>query len=327
MNISKIATLAGVSNATVSRFLNNGYVSQENREKIQKIIDETGYIPSAHAQTLRTKKTNLIGVILPKISSEAVSRIIEGTSKELTEAGYHILLGNTDLNIQKEIEYLNIFKNNQVDGIIFVATILTPAHLEVMEKIKVPIIVVGQQVEGYSCVYHDDFGAAYTLTKEFIQKGCKRIGYIGVTEKDIAVGYERKRGFMQALQDSGIEVQQELIKIGDFSEESGYQAINELMQLDKRIDGVFCATDKIAVGALEWMKEKQPEQIERIKFAGIGDSVLAKAISPKLASMHYYYKTSGKEAAKMLLDAMQSETKMIKEVKLGYELKLRESFK
>lgn len=327
MNISKIATLAGVSNATVSRFLNNGYVSQENREKIQKIIDETGYIPSAHAQTLRTKRTNLIGVILPKISSEAVSRIIEGAGKELTDAGYHILLGNTDLNIQKEIEYLNIFKNNQVDGIIFVATILTSAHLEIMEKIKVPIIVVGQQVEGYSCVYHDDFGAAYTLTKEFIQKGCKRIGYIGVTEKDIAAGYERKRGFMQALQDSGIELEQELIKIGDFSEKSGYQAIKELMQLDKRIDGVFCATDKIAVGALEWMKEKQPKQIEKIKFAGIGDSVLAKAISPKLASMHYYYKTSGKEAAKMLLDAMQSQTKMIKKVKLGYELKLRESFK
>ena len=95
MNISKIAKLAGVSNATVSRFLNNGYVSQDNRDKIQKIIDETGYIPSAHAKTLRTKKTNLIGIIVPKISSEAVSRMVEGISTTLSKEGYNILLGNT----------------------------------------------------------------------------------------------------------------------------------------------------------------------------------------------------------------------------------------
>ena len=325
MNISKIAALAGVSSATVSRFLNNGYVSQENREKIQKIIDETGYIPSAHAQTLRTKKTNLIGVILPKISSEAVSRMIEGISTELTEGGYHILLGNTDLDIHKEIEYLKIFKNNQVDGIIFVATIVTPKHLEVMEKIKVPIVVIGQEIAGYSCVYHDDYGAGYELTKEFIQAGCKHIAYIGVTEKDVAVGYERKRGYIQALQDAHIEVDEELIKIGGFSRESGYQGIEELMKTDKIIDGVFCATDNIAAGSIEWIKQHRPELFKNIRIAGIGDSMLSKVITPKLTSMHYYYKTSGKEAAKMLLEAMKQSNKVVKKVKLGYELQQRES--
>nr|WP_307991866.1 LacI family DNA-binding transcriptional regulator [uncultured Niameybacter sp.] len=325
MNISEIAALAGVSSATVSRFLNNGYVGQKNREKIQKIIDETGYIPSAHAQTLRTKKTNLIGVILPKISSEAVSRMIEGISMELTEGGYHILLGNTDLDIEKEIEYLNIFKNNQVDGIIFVATIVTPKHLEVMEKIKVPIVVLGQEVAGYSCVYHDDYGAAYELTNKFIQSGCKHIAYLGVTEKDIAVGYERKRGYIQALKDAHMEIDETLIKIGTFSGVSGYESIEELIKMDKTIDGVFCATDNIAAGAIEWMEKHEPTLFEHIRIAGIGDSKISKVITPKLTSMHYYYKTSGKEAAKMLLESMQESGKIMKTVKLGYELQRRES--
>ncbi len=83
MNINKIAELAGVSRTTISRYLNNGYVSEKNRKKIQKIIDETGYVPSSFAQTLRTKKTNLIGVILPKISSSTISRIVDGISTEL----------------------------------------------------------------------------------------------------------------------------------------------------------------------------------------------------------------------------------------------------
>ena len=109
MNINKIAELAGVSRTTISRYLNNGYVSEKNRKKIQKIIDETGYVPSSFAQTLRTKKTNLIGVILPKISSSTISRIVDGISTELKKDGYNVLLGNTDLDIEKEIDYLKTY--------------------------------------------------------------------------------------------------------------------------------------------------------------------------------------------------------------------------
>jgi len=189
MNISKIAQLSGVSKSTVSRYLNKGYVSEENRKKIQMIIDETGYIPSSYAQTLRTKKTNLIGVILPKISSETISRIVDGISSEISHHGYNVLLGNTKLSIEKEIEYLNIFKNNEVDGIIFVATVITQKHLDIMKNIKTPIVVVGQNVEDYSCVYHDDYGATYSVVEKLIKDNYKQIGYIGIKDEDIAVGF------------------------------------------------------------------------------------------------------------------------------------------
>ena len=96
MNINEIAWLAGVSRTTVSRYLNNGYVSEEKKEKIRKVIEETGYQPSTQAQMLRTKKTKLVGVVLPKINSDTISREVAGISDVLAKRGYQIILANTN---------------------------------------------------------------------------------------------------------------------------------------------------------------------------------------------------------------------------------------
>ena len=142
MNIIDIAKLAGVSKSTLSRYLNDSYLSEESRKTIQDVIDKTDFIPSTHGKILR-KKTNLIGMILPKISSETIRKIVDGVSEEVTKEDYNIILGNTDLNIEKEIEYLKIFRNKNVDGVIFVATIITNKHLEIIKQMKVPIVIVG----------------------------------------------------------------------------------------------------------------------------------------------------------------------------------------
>ena len=99
MNINEIAKLAGVSRATVSRYLNEGYVSEEKKERIRAVIEKTGYQPSTQAQTLRTKKTRLVGVILPKINSDTVSRMVAGISDVLSKNGYQLLLANTNNDI------------------------------------------------------------------------------------------------------------------------------------------------------------------------------------------------------------------------------------
>ena len=106
MNISMIAQLAEVSTATVSRYLNNGYVSEQKRKRIQAVIEQTGYTPSSSAQTLRTGRNNLIGVIVPKISSESVSRMVDGITEVVNNAGYQVLLANTGNNTEREMEYL-----------------------------------------------------------------------------------------------------------------------------------------------------------------------------------------------------------------------------
>lgn len=327
MNINKIAELAGVSRTTVSRYLNDGYVSEKNKEKIQKIIDETGYVPSSFAQTLRTKKTNLIGVILPTLSSSTISRIVDGISTEIRKDGYNVLLGNTDLDIDKEIDYLNIFKNNEVDGIIFLAKTITTRHLQIMEKLKIPIIIVGQNIEDYSCVYHDDYKASYFVVEELIKNNCKNIGFIGVGEEDIAVGKERKDGYINALIDNEININNEYIKIGDFSSESGFNNCKSLIEQNKDIDGIFCATDNIAVGAMDYLRSKNIDIPHDISIISIGDSKVSKVVTPKLSTVHYYYKTSGIESARLLMAKIKGSNKEVDKIKLGYKYIKRESIR
>ena len=183
MNINEIARLAGVSRATVSRYLNDGYVSDEKKAVIRKVIEETGYQPSSQAQMLRTKKTKLVGVIIPKINSDTVGRMVAGISDVLSRSGYQLLLANTDNNIEEELKYLNLFKDNQVDGILFIATMFTAKHRKLLKECKVPVVILGQRLEGYSCVYQDDYHAALKMTQALHENGDK-IGYIGVTDKE-----------------------------------------------------------------------------------------------------------------------------------------------
>ncbi|WP_042271836.1 LacI family DNA-binding transcriptional regulator [[Clostridium] dakarense] len=326
MNIIDIAKLAGVSKSTVSRFLNNGYVSEENRSKIQTVIDETGFIPSSHAKTLRTKKTNLIGVILPKISSETIGKVVSGISEETSNSGYNIILGNTDLNIEKEIEYLQIFKNKNVDGVIFVATIITKKHLDIIKDMKIPIVIVGQNVDGYPCVYHSDYESAYDMTKYLIKKGHRKISYIGVTKDDISAGLNRELGYKDCLKNNNLKINKNLIKIGEFSQESGYKNAKELIENNKGIDAIFCATYNIALGAMEYLKENNINIPYDISVCSIGDSKISNIISPRLTTINYHYEQSGVESAKMILDMISAKNN-INNIKLGYELKIRESVK
>lgn len=323
MNIIDIAKLAGVSRSTVSRFLNDGYVSEENKEKIQNVINETGYIPSTHAKILRTKKTNLIGVILPKISSETISKIVSGISNELSNYNYNIILGNTDLNIDKEIEYLKIFKNKNVDGVIFVATIITKKHLEILKSIKIPIVIVGQNVDGYPCVYHSDYEASYEMVKYLIKNNHKNIAYIGVNRKDVSVGVNRERGYEDCLIDNNIKLNKNIVKIGEFTQESGYVNTKELIE-NNNIDAIFCATANIAIGAMEYLKDNNINVPKDISICAIGTSKISNIISPKLTTVEYYYEESGVQSAKMILKALSEEVK-INSIKLGYDIEYRES--
>ena len=193
MNIAEIAQLAGVSRAAVSRYFNNGYISQEKREAIRKVVEETGYRPSIQAQTLRTKKTKMVGVIVPKVASASIGKIVEGLLSHLEGNGYQTLLAVTQNDPKKELEYLSAFHEKQVDGVILLATILSPEHKRMLKKISVPVVIIGQQLNGYYCVCHDDYHASYDLTKLFLEKGRKKLGYLSAIQQDKAVGAERRR--------------------------------------------------------------------------------------------------------------------------------------
>ena len=127
MTIKEIAQLAGVSSAAVSRYLNGGYVSGEKKDKIRKVIEETGYQPSAQARILRTKRACLVGVVVPKINSESISRITAGIESVLSTRGYQMLLASTDNDPAKELTYLKLFESYPVDGIILIGTVIAEA--------------------------------------------------------------------------------------------------------------------------------------------------------------------------------------------------------
>ena len=209
MTINEIAKMAGVSRATVSRYLNDGYVSEEKKERIAGVIAETGYIPSSQAQMLRTKKTGLIGVIIPKISSDSIGRMVDGIGEELAKEGYQLLLASTNNNEREEVRYLQTFRNNYVDGVILIGTIFRKEHRKALEELEVPVVILGQQYEGYACVYQDDCHSARDVA-ELLTKSCRHIAYIGVTPKDKAVGAARKKGFQTALSSKGLEPVAEL---------------------------------------------------------------------------------------------------------------------
>ena len=165
MTIKEIAKMAGVSSAAVSRYLNGGSLSQEKRESIRTVIRQTSYRPTAAAQSLRSKITDYVGVIVPKISSDAVSRVTAGITQVLSRQGYLCLLANTDNDPEQELTYLDLFESRSVAGIILMATVLSPRHQDAIRACSAPLVIAGQQCEGVPCVYHDDFNAAREITE------------------------------------------------------------------------------------------------------------------------------------------------------------------
>lgn len=322
VKMKDVAELAGVSSAAVSRYLNGGYISADKAERIKQAIELTGYVRSSQARALRTGSTKLIGVIVPKINSESVSRITAGIGQVLGRRGYQMLLANTDNAADRELEYLDLFQNHPVDGIVLVATMITDEHRRAIESCRVPIVLIGQNVEGAACVYHDDYEAAFELGHALAGRVDGKIAYIGVTEEDRAAGYDRRRGFEAGLRAAGNPLDAALIRLGSFTLDSGYGAARELLSVDPDVSFIACATDTMAAGALRAIDEVRGmgEGIHRV--SGFGDNAFLRALTGGIPTVHYGYLTSGVEATNMLLntlDGVEGESGL-KTLKLGHQL-------
>lgn len=317
MNIAEIAKMAGVSRAAVSRYFNDGYISEEKREAIRKVVERTGYRPSVQAQMLRTKKTKMVGVIAPKIASASIGKMVEGILSVLNESGYRMLLAVTQNDPNKELEYLAAFRDKQVDGIIFIATVFTEEHKSMLKNLSVPVVIMGQYLPGYCCVFHDDYHATYELTRAVIGKGRKLIGFIGAIQEDEAAGAARYRGFRDALCDTGLGSLIENYVTAAFTVASGYEKAKELLGKCGSLDAIVCASDTMAIGAVQYLQEQGIEIPGQILVAGHGDSEIARLMKPPLLTVHYSYERSGEIAVRILMELLGKQEKSIREVKLG----------
>lgn len=151
-------------------------------------------------------------------------------------------------------------------------------------------------------------------------KRCSCLCYAGVTLQDEAVGRGRQEGFWTALREAGREMDESLVAEASFQVESGKQAAAELLQRHPEMDGLLCATDDIAVGAILYLKHQGKRVPEDIRVAGFGDTQITQIVEPNLTTVHYYYKTSGEEAARLLLDLLEADKPVYREMKMGYEV-------
>lgn len=325
MNISEFAKVAGVSVSAVSRYFNDGYLSDEKRQRIEDALEETGYVPSYSARTVKSKVTKLVGVILPKLSSESISRITEGISEVLDKEGFELLLINTANDYNREISSLELLRQNRVDGVILLASVFTELHRSVLAKMRIPVVIVGQQFKGFNCVCHNDMGAAYAMTKLMLDKGAKRPAFIGANPDDKAAGQDRRAGYEKALVEYGITPDKNYIEIAKFNMDSGYIKAKELFSRSEKPDCVFCATDNIAAGAMLYCHENGIRIPEDVMIGGIGDSKMGRVLLTPLSSVHLHYKTAGIWGAKMLLAELKERGNVHRVLQLEYDIVERES--
>lgn len=325
MTISEIAKLAQVSSAAVSRYLNNGSLSQEKRERIKKVIEENNYQPSENARAMRTKKSMRVGVIVPQIDSESAPKILSGISQILDQEKYNVMLMNSNQDMGKEITMLETFEHSQVDGLILAASIVTDRHREALKRIPFPVVIIGQQVTGYSCVFHNDFQASYEMMHYLLKSGSKFPAYLGVNRQDKAAGEKRYRGAEKALQEFGFEIKDIPHTEVNFTMESGYSGMERILQEYGNVDSVFCATDMIATGAVLCLKKRGLRIPEDVRIAGIGHGIVADILTPRLTTVEYEYQTSGIEAARMLLELIHNPQEKRRQRMLDYRIIYQES--
>lgn len=326
-SLHDVAKLAGVSKSTVSRVINDEYgVKEATKLKVMKAVEEVGYVVNQVAKDLKSQKTNLVGVIVPRMSSNAVSLGVDGISAAFEAAGKHVLLASSQQLSEKEIEYIQVFNQKRVEGIVLYATHIDMQLVDAIRASRVPVVLVGQDGSLFNIpsVVHDDLRVGFEAGHRLLDAGCKNIGFIGVRDSDIAVDSLRSQGLEQALSMRGAPP---LLfhSHGEFSVDSGYAQIPSLIEQYPQLDGLFCATDRIAVGAIKALQERGIRVGEQIKVLGVGNDELGYVVSPSLSTFGYAFDKAGEKGAKLLLDLIEGQPQEMSKVVLTFHRVDRET--
>ncbi|KGK17215.1 LacI family DNA-binding transcriptional regulator [Vibrio navarrensis] len=325
-SLHDVAKMAGVSKSTVSRVINDEYgVKESTKIKVLQAVAECGYVVNQVAKDLKSQKTNLIGVIVPRVSSHATAQGVDGLTAIFEQAGKHVLLANTHQVHEKELEYIQIFNQKRVEGIVFYATHLDAPLVKAIQQSAVPVVLVGQDgsMHNIPSVVHDDMRVGFEAGNRLVQAGCSQIGFIGVQRDDIAVDVLRSQGLEQSL---AFHQQALLFHVrGDFSIESGCRLAKEQLKAHPKLDGLFCATDRLAVGAVKALQEEGVRVGEQIKVLGVGNDELAYVSTPSLSTFNYAFDKAGENAAKMLLERIAGRGQEMSKVVLTFQNISRET--
>ncbi|MFA8433045.1 MAG: LacI family DNA-binding transcriptional regulator [Marinifilaceae bacterium] len=331
VTIKDIAEQLNISVSTVSRALkNNPEISLQTREAVQKLAKKLKYKPNPLAVALKTQKSNTIGVIVPQIVSSFYASVVKGIEQVADDLGYQVFVSSSNEKMEKEKKNVNGFLNNRVDGMILSLSRATNTykHIHKIQDMGVPLVLfdrTSKELE-VSKVVADDAHAAYTAVSHLIQGGAKRIALVTGPEY-LLIGRNRMRGYKKALEENGLEVDEELITRCDFTVEDARKATKELLDLPTPPDAIFGINDDMAIGAIYAIKDKGLKIPEDVSVVGFSNSRRSRYMEPSLSTMDQNPKEVGREAAQLLFAQLEHkpEGEEVKEVVIHADLIVRTS--
>ena len=326
MTLREIAELAGVSPSAVSRYLNGGSLSDAKADAIRRVISETGFVPNQVAHNLRTGRVRQIGILVPKIHSPSVSQVVEGAHEVLSAAGYMTVLGSLEHQPDTVGGHLAWMQAYHMAGAIVMASNDADVRNGTFRNCGIPIVITGQNFKEYNCVYHDDWGAAKELTELLLKRGRTNIGCISAPKTDPAAGIARMEGVKAALWEAGLTPAPPTV-VSAFHMEGGYRAMKQLLADHPDLDGVFCAADSMAQGALMALKESGRSVPGDVSVVAFGNDWANRVSTPQLTTAELYQTQCGRDAANILLEILEkgSDMSYSRQIKLGYKIVERES--
>lgn len=330
VTIYDVAREAGVSMATVSRVVNgNPNVKPSTRKKVMETIERLGYRPNAVARGLASKKTTTVGVVIPDISNPFYAEVTRGIEDIAKMYHYNIVLGNSDQQKPKELDLIDTFLEKQVDGLLFMGRQITPEHEAVFESANVPVVLCAtlDEKRRFPAVNINHRLAASEATHHLIEGGHRRIAFIGGSLEEPQKGLAKLEGYREALESADLPFDEQLVRIGDYRYESGYQAMKQLLELDDPPTAVFCASDEMAVGAVHAVQDKGLRVPDDIEVIGYDDIPLASMMRPKLTTVAQPMYDLGAVAMRLLTKFMNHEPIEEQRVVLLHHLVERESTK
>jgi LacI family transcriptional regulator len=323
--IYDVGKRAAVSVATVSSVINNtSYVSPELRERVEEAIRELNYSPNLLARGLASQKTQTLGVLVPDIANFFFPELVRGVEDKAKEAGYTIILGNSDNQLDKEEVYLRLFLAKRVDGIVLVKAPgdMSPQLLKLLNKNAPPVVLLDREYPNLltDSVIVDDVGGGYMATKHLLDLGHRRIGIIcGIPGLSTTDG--RLHGYKKALSKAKINFDSSLVVAGDYNSESGYTA--GLALLAQKPSAVFVTNYMMTIGFLRALQERKLSSPGDVSIVSYDDFIWNDIFSPHLTCVTQPKYNLGYKAAETLLSRIRKKHKRPQRVVLDNSLHVR----
>ena len=323
-----VAQRAGVSPSTVSHVINETrFVSQQLRDRVLRAMRELNYQPSAVARSLRTKRTQVVALVIPDITNPYFPEVARGVQDVAEENEYSVILCNTDRMRGRELRFLKALRGQRVDGLILNPSEVTSGDLQDLQDAQIPVVLIGSQIDhpNLDVVMVDNVQGAYDAVSHLFDLGHRRIGLIGGLRASSS-GEQRFQGYIRALTDLGLPIDKEIITEERFTREGGYESMNCLLALQSPPTAVFASSDVMAIGALMAIQEKGLQVPDDVSLVGFDDIAEASTTTPKLTTIYQPKYQAGQVAAQLLFDRIEGAPPGERQkVVLSHQLVIRDS--